>query len=224
MSKKNTKKHIFFTKTIGFLGSFLLRFIAFTTREKILGSWQPYNDNFIYALWHNRQLLLISLNRDKNICALASASYDGDYIASILQCLGYSTVRGSTDTNKGNYKKSLTAARKLIKELKNGKSTAITVDGPLGPKYKAQEGVIFLSRVSGKQIIPVSIASSSSIKLKTWDNFEIPMPFAKSITIYGTPYMPKKEDSQENAAKELQERLISLTQRAETILHERGNL
>lgn len=216
--KLTGKSHQIAKAIIGIFASLFMRALARTIMENKQGNW-PASPPCIYALWHNRQLLAISLHRDNDLCTLASASRDGDYITAILEKLGYSVARGSTDTNKSNYKKSLSAARSLLRMLKSGRSIAVTVDGPLGPKYTVQEGVIFLAKATGCPIMPVAVASSPAIRLKTWDNLELPLPFSRAAIIYGDCYNVPRNADLATEAEKLRQTLLSLTEKAEKIAH-----
>ena len=212
--KLSVKAHRTIISIAGIVFSLVMRVVAKTIREKKQGKW-PSERPCIYALWHNRQLLAISAHRDKGLCTLASASRDGDYITAILEKLGYTVARGSTDTNKSNYTKSLSAARSLLRMLKAGKSIAVTVDGPLGPKYTVQEGVIFLAKATGCPIMPIAFASSSAMRLKTWDNLEIPLPFSRAAIVYGEEYNVDRNADMASEAEKLRKTLCDMTEQAE---------
>ena len=64
---------------------------------------------------------------------------------------------------------------------------AITVDGPRGPKGVVKPGAIFLAAKSGLEIVPVSCDAKRKWILPSWDNFEIPKPFAKVVVTMGDP-------------------------------------
>jgi len=221
MENKNIKEFFrnLLLKTVGTAGALAIRILMSASGTGMKGEWGNGGKPCIYALWHNRQLLHIGMHRDEGLCALASASRDGDYIAAILEKLGYYIVRGSTDTNKGSYKKSLSAARSMIRTLKSGRSVAVTVDGPLGPKYSVQHGVIFLARMTGCPIIPTAAASSARIKLGTWDNFEIPLPFGRIAIVNAEPYTIPGDSDQEAEAEKLRQKLIQLTEEAEKTIN-----
>ena len=96
--------------------------------------------------------------------------------------LGMGSVRGSS-SRRGS-----TAIRELTALLESGVDLAITPDGPRGPKYTLGPGAVFLSQ---KTCIPIMLLHAryhSAIRLKTWDNFAIPLPFSRvDITI--DPYL-----------------------------------
>ena len=92
--------------------------------------------------------------------------------------LGMGSVRGSS-SRRGS-----TAIRELTSLLESGVDLAITPDGPRGPKYSLGPGAVFLSQKTGIPIMPVHARYHSAIRLKTWDNFAIPIPFSRiDITI-----------------------------------------
>ncbi|HEX8899213.1 MAG TPA: hypothetical protein VF751_10995, partial [Chthoniobacterales bacterium] len=49
------------------------------------------------------------------------------------------------------------------------------------------QGVIFLAQKSGAPIVPIHMEYSSCWRLKSWDRFVVPRPFAKLRAIFGAP-------------------------------------
>ena len=91
----------------------------------------------------------------------------------------------------------------------------ITPDGPQGPRYKVQNGVIELSRLSGAPILPISFGASKKKILKSWDAFIIPYPFSKGVFLWGEPiYVEdrKEPDYLEQKRLELERRLNEITE------------
>ena len=86
------------------------------------------------------------------MAAMVSASRDGALLAGILERFGVQPVRGSSAAG---------AARKrcceIISWAERGYDLAITPDGPRGPCYIVQEGVMSLAQVTGLPIVPVAI-------------------------------------------------------------------
>ena len=109
-----------------------------------------YTGPAVYALWHRQEVLFIYLHRNQNVCGLVSKSKDGEYMARILKRFGFSFVRGSTSSG------SLMALRGLIKAVRDGYSAAITPDGPKGPIFKAQPGIVYLAQKAGVPVETVS--------------------------------------------------------------------
>jgi len=98
-------------------------------------------------------------------------------------------VRGSSS------RRGVAALIALKKALKAGEQLFITPDGPRGPRYSLQPGVIKLAQSSGAPIIPVRFTHSASWRLKSWDRFHIPKPFSKVIVSIGDAIViPSKLD------------------------------
>ena len=60
---------------------------------------------------------------------MTSSSFDGEYIARIIELFGYRAVRGSS--TRGGVR----ALLGMHTEIEEGRSVAFTIDGPLGPVY-----------------------------------------------------------------------------------------
>ncbi len=134
----------------------------------------------IYALWHDRILAFYYL-RHRGIVVIVSESFDGEWVARILQWFGYGTVRGST--SRGGRR----AIIRLKRALADGRATGITVDGPRGPAQRAQAGAIWLASASGQPILPVHVEAARYWTAGGWDRTQIPKPFSQVALAIGTP-------------------------------------
>jgi lysophospholipid acyltransferase (LPLAT)-like uncharacterized protein len=139
----------------------------------------------IFAIWHNRLLMLPRVFDpsfpSRQSYGLISASRDGDLIAYFIERSGYGTIRGSSS------RKGVIALRQLIDTLAAGDNVLFTPDGPRGPVYQATQGIIFLAQKSGAPIVPIHMEYSSCWRLKSWDRFAVPRPFATLRAIFGAP-------------------------------------
>ncbi len=144
----------------------------------------------IMVFWHNRiTAIAVGFLRHypgrhptrKGVTVLTSPSKDGDILAGVMANLGMGSVRGSS-SRRGS-----TAIRELTSLLESGIDLAITPDGPRGPKYSLGMGAVFLSQKTGIPIMPVHARYQNAFRLKTWDNFAIPLPFSR-IDITMDPY------------------------------------
>jgi len=68
-----------------------------------------------------------------------------------------------------------------------GYDAGITPDGPRGPKYVCQDGVISLAQLTQAPIIPVSWDVTRKVVVNSWDNFMVPLPFARATLRIGAP-------------------------------------
>lgn len=173
-------------------------------------------EKIIFAIWHNRLSLALILyaryvarrDRNRRLVALVSASRDGGLLAGILELFDVQPVRGSSS------RRGAQALRELVSWGERGHDLAITPDGPRGPRYTVQEGVISTAQFTGLPIVPVTFHLSWKIELKSWDRFQIPLPFARcDITIGKVVRVPREagETEREELRKQLETELQRIT-------------
>jgi lysophospholipid acyltransferase (LPLAT)-like uncharacterized protein len=160
----------------------------------------------IFCLWHNRLAISMIVHRrhPRKLAALVSASKDGAFLAAVLGRFGVEQIRGSTS------RRGPQALLELTSHAQRGYDLAVTPDGPKGPRYVVQQGVIALAQVTGLPIIPVTCNTRSKICLKSWDRFQIPLPFSRCELILNEPILvPRQADptEREERRSELQARL-----------------
>lgn len=145
-------------------------------------------DRVVFALWHDELFAPSYLHRKEGIIALVSASRDGEFLAQILERMGYNISRGSS-TRSGV--RALKGTIDLMEQL--DKDAVVTVDGPKGPRHQVKDGVLYLAYKSGAWIVPVRVSSSMVKRFKkAWDRFQLPLPGARCRVIYGIPYKVQK--------------------------------
>jgi lysophospholipid acyltransferase (LPLAT)-like uncharacterized protein len=149
----------------------------------------------IYAVWHNRLALCLTgyfgfakkRNPTRGIAALVSASRDGGFLTGILECFGVQPVRGSSS------RRGPQALIELTTWAERGYDLALTPDGPRGPCYVVQEGVTSLAQVTGLRILPVAYNLKWKFRLKSWDRFQVPLPFSRCDVIVAKPLSIPRE-------------------------------
>ena len=156
----------------------------------------------IFAIWHNRLLMLPRVFDPcfptRQSYGLISASGDGDLIASFIEQSGYGTIRGSSS------RKGVIALRQLVDTLAADGNVLVTPDGPRGPVYQVSQGVVFLSQKSGAPVVPIHMEYSRCWRLKSWDRFVVPWPFAKLRAIFGAPItVPPIESAEQFETEQL---------------------
>jgi lysophospholipid acyltransferase (LPLAT)-like uncharacterized protein len=143
-------------------------------------------ERLIFAVWHNRLALVLSGYRrhvtrwapERRLAGLVSASRDGGMLAEALRCFGVEPVRGSSSRRGGP------ALREMVGWAERGYDLAITPDGPRGPRYVVQDGVIAAAQLTGLPIVPASYHLGWKVQLKSWDRFQVPLPFSRcDITV-----------------------------------------
>jgi lysophospholipid acyltransferase (LPLAT)-like uncharacterized protein len=175
------------------------------------------HDPAIYCLWHNRLALCMVAHMkqkerrrrlDKSLAALISASKDGAFLAAILERFKVQPVRGSSS------RRGAQALLELTSWAKRGYDLAITPDGPRGPCYVVQEGVMALAQLTGHPIVPFGFQAHWKIRLKSWDRFQIPLPFSRcDLRVGELIYVPRDTSpaQREEIRKYLEDVLKSLS-------------
>jgi lysophospholipid acyltransferase (LPLAT)-like uncharacterized protein len=173
-------------------------------------------EQFIFALWHNRLALSAIMYQrfirrfapERRIAGLVSASRDGALLAQIFTYFGIEPVRGSSS------RRGPQALRELVSAAAAGQDLAITPDGPRGPCYTVRDGVIATASLTGLVIVPVSYQLNWKIRLKSWDRFQIPLPFARChITVGQVLRVPREatDAEREQLRRELETELRALS-------------
>ena len=142
---------------------------------------------YAIGFWHEHILAGTLTHPGQGFAPLISASKDGDLAAGVVLLLGYTPVRGSS-TRGGQ--EALIALSQIVK---NGFSLALSVDGPLGPRRVCKPGIVKIANSEGIAIIPLGIAVDRAWRLKSWDRFEIPKPFARITIHYPSPIFVPSE-------------------------------
>jgi len=216
MSLKPLKK-----KLVAWLGPWLaywtIKLLGRTGRFEVINPGIPKSFwergiPFIIVFWHARLLMMHWAYRGKNVSFLISSHRDGQIIGKAGKLLGYHPIVGST-TRKG-----FSAFKNMIKALQNGSDMVIAPDGPKGPRQKAQIGVIELSRITGRPIVPVTFSASKKIVFNSWDRFVLPYPFSRGVFIWGEPiHVDPKGDRTHLEEKRLllENRLNEMTEQAD---------
>ncbi|MGI8402678.1 MAG: lysophospholipid acyltransferase family protein, partial [Gemmatimonadaceae bacterium] len=138
------------------------------------------------GLWHHR---------NEGVTVLISEHRDGEIVARAAESLGYGLIRGSTTRGGGR------ALISLVRELRAGHEIAITPDGPRGPARKFAPGALVAAQRSDAFILPVAVSASRSWRLKSWDRFMIPKPFARVTIAYGPPTKVESTDARAAAGE-----------------------
>lgn len=150
----------------------------------------------IFCIWHNRLALCMEAYRvyarrrpGKGMAAMVSASRDGGFLSGVLECFRVQPVRGSS-SRRGHQ-----ALLELTTWAERGYDLAITPDGPRGPCYVVQEGVMSLAQLTGSPIVPFSYHASRKFRAKSWDRFQIPLPFARCEMNVAEPIVVPRDAS-----------------------------
>ena len=205
-------------KLVPYLVYSYVTFVGWTTRQKMLRADIPLNihksgERFIYAFWHQRQVFFTWSHRDAEAAVLVSKSKDGEMIARTMELSRIAAVRGSSSRGGA------AAAREMVEILRSGRDVGITPDGPKGPAREVKEGAVRVAQLSGMPIVPIANALSNKIEIaKAWDRFQVPLPFGRSVVIYGEQFRVAGGDDLAVKAAELKAAMDALTDEADRLV------
>lgn len=182
------------------LGTMLVRLLALTWRIEIRhdAGWRAVRAAgrpVIFSLWHGQMLPPLWTHRGEGVAILISEHRDGEIIARIGKALGHATVRGSTTRGGGR------ALVSLVRTLNEGRDIAVTPDGPKGPAGKYAPGALVAAQRANAPIIAIGVEASRAWRLRSWDRFMIPKPFAKVVVAYCEPVWVEADSPREAAAE-----------------------
>ena len=168
-------------------GAALLRLLGATWRLTRIGIDEfdrarlARGERCVYALWHARLLPLVFTHRGRGAAVLVSRHRDGELVARMIEKLGFVTARGSS-TRGGEE-----GLRDMLDWAEKKHLLAITPDGPRGPAERVKPGLVYLASRTGFPIVPVASAARPAWRLRSWDGFRVPRPFARVLVAYGPP-------------------------------------
>ncbi|MSU31154.1 MAG: DUF374 domain-containing protein [Pedosphaera sp.] len=156
------------------------------------------SQRYIFVIWHNRLSLSPIIYRhlmrhrgpNRHLAALVSASKDGGMLTEILKLFRITGIRGSSS------RRGAQALRELGTQAGQGRDLALTPDGPRGPRYELKPGVIALAQITGLPIVPISFRLGWKWSLKSWDRFQIPLPFSLCEVQVAKPILVPSDTSE----------------------------
>jgi lysophospholipid acyltransferase (LPLAT)-like uncharacterized protein len=194
------------------LGTALVRVLGFTWRVRVFHDHdvrrcRSTKQPIVFMLWHGELLPLLYHHRNEGVVVMISEHADGEIIARIAENLGFGTVRGST--SRGAARALLGAARAVTE----GHDLAVTPDGPRGPAKSIAPGSAVVAQRTGAAVIGVSASVRRAWRLKSWDSFLIPKPFATVHIAYSDEVRVRARDAR--AAADSAESLHTVMNAAE---------
>jgi lysophospholipid acyltransferase (LPLAT)-like uncharacterized protein len=203
---------------IGWAGYFAIGLIGRTLR------WQSDGDSHlqtiyksgnraIFTFWHGRIFPATYYWRNRGIVVMTSLNADGEAIARCIKRFGFGAARGSSSQG------GLRALAEMARAIRHGHDTAFTVDGPRGPRHVAKQGPVLLAFKTGAAIFCFHIALKRKIQLRSWDGFQIPMPFTSAVVLQAPPIWAPAGATEEELRRihaKVQETLDALRSKGET--------
>lgn len=198
-------KHRFLLLFAPFFAAWLLRALGATWRIRFASpedeeSFRSRKPQVYYVFFHGHLLTPCYTHRGRGITTLVSLHGDGELIARTAVKLGFRVARGSsTRAGAAGLKGMCDAAAK-------GGDVAMVTDGPRGPAGIVHPGVAALASISGIPALPIGFAYSGAWRMRSWDRFAVPKPFARVALAHGDP-IPVPKNLGEEAMTEYQEKI-----------------
>jgi len=166
---------------LAWFSSFVIHLIGSTLRMTVEDRGgiidQPDHPPVIIAFWHNRTALMAFFYerycRGRIALTLISSSRDGQFITDVAARFGIKAVRGSS--SRHGTSAMLSAIRAASDQ---NVDLVITPDGPRGPRYQIQPGLIRLAQATQRPIVAVTYQLKWKRELNSWDRFHVPLPFS----------------------------------------------
>ena len=219
MLKPYIKKILKHPKFVEFLSWLIAKYMVFVYKtssweyrgEEAVKAYWDAGKPVICSFWHARLGMTVFAWRSKiPFHMVISAHKDGKIISGAVGHLGIKTIAGSS--SKGGAE----AIRNILKVLKASQAIGITPDGPRGPRFSVNPGIVNIARKAGVDIIPVSFATSRRLVWSSWDKMIVPLPFSKGVIAWGTPIQVAKEADIEATCRLVHQGLCNVTDLADT--------
>jgi lysophospholipid acyltransferase (LPLAT)-like uncharacterized protein len=193
-------------------------------REAAEAVWSS-GGGVLVLFWHGRIALSPAcwpLDRAQEPRALISLSPDGQFIAGAVARLGFPAIRGSSakKSDPSKAKGGAVAFREVLRWIAGGGGVAVTPDGPRGPAEQMGGGVPLLAKASGAPVLLVGLAARPCLRLKSWDQAMVPLPFTRGAIAWarvGTPERSAGPEALATTEAQWRQTLRDLTRRAEVL-------
>lgn len=188
--------------------SALVRFLARSWRVHLEGTMP--SEPCIIAFWHGEMLPVLAKFGPLHSVVLVSPSNDGKVLQQLLRDWGHTIVEGSS--SRGGKQ----ALEQLV-TLAPHNIILITPDGPRGPAHVAKPGAVITAQRSGVPIVHVRARATPIITFsRSWDRFQVPLPFARITLHLSEPIHVPAELSDDETTAEIR--------RMDERMHELGSI
>ena len=86
----------------------------------------------------------------------------------------------------------------LLRHLRAGGELGLTPDGPQGPSYHIEPGILYLAAKTGAPIVPFAVAARPSWTAPSWDRFLLPWPFARCAVFFGRSFLVREDVTEDS--------------------------
>ncbi|MBU3699115.1 MAG: DUF374 domain-containing protein [Candidatus Kapabacteria bacterium] len=151
----------------------------------------------IVVTWHGEMLPVLATFGPLHSIVLVSPSQDGKILQQLLRDWGHTIVEGSS--SRGGKQ----ALEQLV-TLAPDNIVLITPDGPRGPAHQSKPGAVITAQRSGVPIVHVRVRAVSVYTFaRSWDRFQVPLPFSRITLHISEPVTVDANMTQEETAAEI---------------------
>ena len=172
------------------------------------------------AIWHGRLLFMPPHMKSVRVpvWAMISRNRDGAMIAAAAARFGVQAAFGSArNARTGEDKGGREALEALSAQLGAGAITAVTPDGPVGPRMRAKAGLAQLAIRHGAPIVLLTASGRRARLLRSWDRMMVPVPFDRGVVLIDQIPSPPPDADPAALSAQIEARLNALTARADAM-------
>lgn len=165
--------------------------------SKQLESARKNKEQYILAIWHGDELVMISQTKKYLPCTMTSLSKDGELMTYVLHKLGMLTSRGSSSRG------AISGLKGLLRLAKSGRNPVMAVDGPRGPYRQIKPGVFEVAKLLQAKIFVAGVyAEKAFVFKKAWNKAYLPLPFSRLVIAWSEGFeLSSDADVQDDAHK-----------------------
>ncbi|UCH07802.1 MAG: hypothetical protein JSV55_02080 [Deltaproteobacteria bacterium] len=139
--------------------------------------------NYIFCFWHTFIVLYFSVFlRNRSHIWMQHASWFMKPAHVLLRFIGVKELALGSTGHSGQK-----AADRIFRYIRKGYSSVLLPDGPSGPPFKLNKGVLHIALQSHVPIVPMQFTASRYFELHTWDRKKWPYPFSSISIEFGNP-------------------------------------
>ncbi len=176
----------------------------------------------LFAEWHGQQHLLFTLAGTHLDITKFVLIVVGDHRQQVLESFAASIgVRSIPISMEDD---SFAGARNLIKlinELRKGRYSLIAPDGPDGPPRIPKRGTAFIAIRAQAQIIPLAAYTPFAYRLRRWDRYSLPLPFAHIFCCVRPPISVSRDTDHEMLLEQVTSEINIANEQAEAMAEKR---
>ena len=105
------------------------------------------DSRFCWPVWHGRTLYFSHRYQRQRFTILVSHSKDGEFVSQVLQRFGVHVTRGSSSRGGAQGPDEKSCGKSTV-----GIMQPLTPDGPRGPRYTVQPGIVAVAQTTGAAI------------------------------------------------------------------------